>query len=101
MYLPSRWYREASQSEEASQMLQEEIVDQPIDDILCPPISKTKGRPKTKRLQGGKEIQKVTKTCGLCKKVGHNMTTCPEEKILILPTVHKRRKGRFQVAILG
>ena len=65
MYLPSRWRREASQSEEASQILQEEIVDQPIDDVLCPPISKTKERLKTKRLQGEKEIQKVNKTRGL------------------------------------
>ena len=58
MYLPSRWRREASQSEEASQMLQEEIVDQPIDDVLCPPISKTTGHSKTKRLQGGEKNTK-------------------------------------------
>ncbi|KAJ1392101.1 FAR1 DNA-binding domain [Sesbania bispinosa] len=48
-----------------------------IDLLQCPPKSKTKGRPKQKRLRGGKElsINKQVKKCRLCKHPGHNFTT--------------------------
>ena len=45
----------------------------------CPPLSKTKGRPKQKRMKGGRELGKKKKSCGLCKHVGHNISTCPEK----------------------
>lgn len=80
LYLPSHWCREVSQSDEVtqsgegSQRLDEEIlVDKPIGDVHCPTISITKGRPKIKRLQTGRETRKVARSCGWCKKVGHNI----------------------------
>ncbi|KAH7857854.1 hypothetical protein Vadar_017146 [Vaccinium darrowii] len=70
-----------SQSEEGSPRLDREIlVDKSIGDVHCPPISITKGRPKAKPLKGGKEAGKVTKRCGWCKKVCHNVTTCSEKE---------------------
>ena len=47
--------------------------------VHCPPISKTKGRPKQKRMKGGRELGKQKKTCRLCKHIGHNISTCPEK----------------------
>ena len=38
--------------------------------VHCPPLSKTKGRPKQKRKKGGKELGKQKRTCGFCKHVG-------------------------------
>ncbi|KAH1220527.1 Protein FAR1-RELATED SEQUENCE 11 [Glycine max] len=35
------------------------------------------GRPKRRRLKGGKELSHNMNTCGLCKDVGHNIVTCP------------------------
>jgi hypothetical protein len=65
----------------------ENMVDVNINDVVsgdcffhCPPISKTKGRPKQERMKGGRELGKQKKTCGLCKHVGHNISTCPEKK---------------------
>lgn len=48
MYLPSHWCRDTFQSEEGSQMSNEILVDNLINDVHCHPISKTKGHPKTK-----------------------------------------------------
>ena len=48
--------------------------------VCCPPLSKTKGRPKQKRIKGGKELGKKKRTCGFCKHVGHNISTCPEKE---------------------
>ncbi|KAK9671524.1 hypothetical protein RND81_12G036200 [Saponaria officinalis] len=43
--------------------------------------SKTKGRPKTKRCRGGKEIRmKKTKCCSICKQPGHIKPTCPNKE---------------------
>ncbi|KAF7124702.1 hypothetical protein RHSIM_Rhsim12G0119800 [Rhododendron simsii] len=103
LYLPSRWCREVSQSDEVtqsgegSQRLDEEIlVDNPIGDVHCPPISITKGRPKTKRLQaGGRETRKVARSCGWCKKVGHNITTCPEKENIEHATDSQRKKKKI------
>ena len=47
--------------------------------INCPPLSKTKGCPKQKRMKGGKELGHKKKFCGLCKHVGHNISTCQEK----------------------
>ena len=47
--------------------------------VHCPPLSKTKGRPKQKRMKGGKELGKQKRTCGFCKHVGHSISTCPKE----------------------
>ena len=43
-------------------------------------ISKTKGRPKKKRMKGGRELRKQKKTCGFCKHVGHKISTCSEKE---------------------
>ena len=48
--------------------------------VHCPPLSKTKGRPKQKRMKGGKELGKQKRTCGFCKHVGHNISTCLENE---------------------
>ncbi|KAH7849560.1 hypothetical protein Vadar_019618 [Vaccinium darrowii] len=61
--------------------------------VNCPPISKTKGRPKQKRMKGGRELGKQTRTCGLCKRVGHYITTCPEkENVAFSNGANKRKK---------
>ena len=76
-------------------MFEEEISSsQAIDDVHCPPILKIKGRPTTKRLKDGKEARNLSKTCGLRKKVGHNITTCPDkEKIgLAYDSQNKKKK---------
>ncbi|XP_058188771.1 protein FAR1-RELATED SEQUENCE 11-like isoform X2 [Rhododendron vialii] len=101
-YLPVRWSREVPQSEEAPRVLEEETLsDTPIDDIHCPPISKTKGRPKTKRLKGGKEARKVTKSCGFCKKVGHNITTCPEKENIGFVNGSQKKKKKTSSSDIG
>ena len=48
--------------------------------VCCPPLSKKKGHPKQKRMKGGKELGKQKRTCGFCKHVGHNISTCPEKE---------------------
>ncbi|KAG5558295.1 hypothetical protein RHGRI_008276 [Rhododendron griersonianum] len=108
LYLPSRWCREVSQSDEVtqsgegSQRLDEEIlVDKPIGDVHCPPISITKGCPKTKRLQTGRETKKVARSCGWCKKVGHNITTCPEKENIEHATDSQRKKKKITSSDVG
>ena len=44
--------------------------------VCCPPLSKTKGHPKQKRMKGRKELGKRKRTSGFCKHVGHNISTC-------------------------
>lgn len=49
-----------------------------IAEVLRPPQSKTKGRPKKKREKGGKEIaKKQTKSCSICNQPGHTKPNCP------------------------
>lgn len=51
------------------------------DDVLCPPKSKTKGRPPKKREQGGKELgKKKIKHSSICKQPGHTKPTCPNKE---------------------
>ena len=88
MYLPLRWLDE------------EDLVDKTInDDVHCPPISKTEGRSKTKRMKGGKEIAgKLSKSCGLCKKVGHNITTCLEKENIGHTNNSQKRKKKNKIS---
>ena len=65
----------------------ENMVDANVNDMIdgdcfinCPSLSKTKGRPKQKRMKGGRELGKKKKSCGPCKHVGHNISTCLEKK---------------------
>lgn len=102
MYLPSRWCRDTFQSEEGSQMSDEILVDNLIDDVHCPPISKTKGRPKTKRLKGGREVApKLKRSCGFCKNVGHNITTCPEKENIDCANNSQKKKKTASSSDMG
>ncbi|KAH7857174.1 hypothetical protein Vadar_009871 [Vaccinium darrowii] len=76
-------------------------VDKAIDDIQCPPISITKGRPKTKRLKGGKEAGKVTRSCGWCRNVGHNITTCPDKENVEHGIASQRKKKKISSSDMG
>lgn len=51
-----------------------------IDLVQCPPISKTKGRPKQKRLKSGKELMRQVKHCTYCKCASHNITRCSQKE---------------------
>ncbi|XP_010689388.2 protein FAR1-RELATED SEQUENCE 11-like isoform X2 [Beta vulgaris subsp. vulgaris] len=79
MYLPIRWRVDSGSI--PTQIPSEQIThcSELIngDDILCPPKSKPKGRPKNKRQQGGKELTKqTTRHCSKCKKAGHYANNC-------------------------
>ena len=66
--------------------------------INCPLPSKTKGCSKQKRMKGGKELGNKKKSCGLCKRVGHNISTCPEKDNCTSSNgVKKRKKKVLQV----
>ncbi|KAF7125070.1 hypothetical protein RHSIM_Rhsim12G0082900 [Rhododendron simsii] len=108
-YLSPRWCREAllSGKEAKMPMLNDpnleameniEIEDNANDGIDtdcfvdCPPISKTKGRPKQKRMKGGKELGKRKKHCGLCKRAGHNISTYPEKENATFSNGANKRK---------
>ncbi|XP_030942416.1 protein FAR1-RELATED SEQUENCE 5-like [Quercus lobata] len=94
LYLPPRWCRETSLGGKELIVLSDEnlvdkenMVDANANDAIdgdcfvhCPPLSKTKGRPKQKRMKGGKELGKQKRTCGFCKHVGHNISTCLEKE---------------------
>ncbi|KAG5531650.1 hypothetical protein RHGRI_026317 [Rhododendron griersonianum] len=102
MYLPSRWCRDTFQSEEGSQMSDEILVDNLIDDVHCPPISKTKDRPKTKRLKGGREVApKLKRSCGFCKNIGHNITTCPEKENIDCANNSQKKKKTASSSDMG
>ena len=93
LYLPPCSCREASLREKKLLVLEDEnlvekknMVDANVNDMIdgdcfinCPPLLKTKGRPKQKQMKGGRELGKKKKSCGLCKHVGHNISTCPEK----------------------
>ncbi|KAF7134987.1 hypothetical protein RHSIM_Rhsim08G0141700 [Rhododendron simsii] len=101
-YLPSRWCCQTLQVEDRFQVLGEDfqvsgeelLPDENVDmlnEVGCPPISKTKGRLKRKRVKGGREGGKQTKTCRLCKSIGHNFTTCPEKENIITGSQKKKK----------
>lgn len=55
--------------------LVDDIVEE--DDVLCPPKSVPKGRPRKGREKGGKElVDKKRKRCSICKEIGHTKPTC-------------------------
>ncbi|XP_071727987.1 protein FAR1-RELATED SEQUENCE 11-like [Rutidosis leptorrhynchoides] len=85
-YWPSRWSRKGvSLSPEPSieDLAHPNSDERVIDLIQCPPISKTKGRPKdNSRMKGGKELTKQVRRCKICRTVGHYFTTCPNKEHL-------------------
>ena len=92
MYFPTRWHCDALESthdvqeghddtsfEEECNLKSNELRDGEI--VLCPPQSKTKGRPKNWRVQGGKELGvKKRKCCSICKQPGYTKPTCPNKE---------------------
>lgn len=80
--MPSRWQIQASHDDDVLDVVfEEQAIDCNIEahsqcDVRCPPMSKPKGRPKRRRLKGGKELLHNMNTCGLCRGVGHNVATC-------------------------
>ncbi|KAK9054089.1 hypothetical protein SSX86_025166 [Deinandra increscens subsp. villosa] len=95
-YWLSRWSREEVGVNEVSQLHQEGTFDvssscannsEPITNAIelaqCPVMSKTKGRPKQKRLKSGKELAKQVRRCRLCSSSKHNFSTCPEREPLV------------------
>ena len=49
------------------------------NDILCPPKSTTKGRPRKKQVKAGKESVKHSRHCSKCKP-GHYANYYPQDK---------------------
>nr|GEW53836.1 protein FAR1-related sequence 11 [Tanacetum cinerariifolium] len=92
VYFPLRWcsdnlQRSAKDNEismdETSKNHEDILLDDMEDaknDILCPPKSIPKGRPRKGREKGGKETAaKGQNRCSLCKQRGHTRPTCPEK----------------------
>ncbi|CAL5191621.1 unnamed protein product [Lathyrus oleraceus] len=105
-YLPSRWRLQVSHEDEEvnPQPINVVFEDQIIcynneahanDIVQCPPISKTKGRPKRRRLKGGKELSHTMNTCGLCKDIGHNIATCPLKENIQFSAHTKNKKQKI------
>ena len=63
--------------------------------INCPPPSKTKGCSKQKQMKGGKELGNKKKFCGLCKHVGHNISTCQEKDNCTSSNGAKKKKKMY------
>ncbi|XP_071686761.1 protein FAR1-RELATED SEQUENCE 11-like [Rutidosis leptorrhynchoides] len=91
-YWHPRWGRKDTQADEICSSTQEVIVvdsnatfnDEAIVDAIdlvqCPIKSKTKGRPKQKRMKSEKELVKQRR-CGFCRGFGHNINTCKERQV--------------------
>lgn len=85
-YFLLRWHSKISPQEDMVSLVyeNENHVSEDVDldgPVYCPPKSKTKGRPKSKRTKGGKELHmKQVKSCRFCKQKGHNYTTCPQKE---------------------
>ena len=48
-------------------------------------------------MKDGRELGKQKKTCGLCKHVGHNISTCPKKKNSTSSNgANKRKKNDFE-----
>lgn len=105
-YLPSRWRLQVSHEDEEvnPQPINVVFEDQIIcynneahanDIVQCPPISKTKGCPKRRRLKGGKEFSHTMNTCGLCKDIGHNIATCPLKENIQFSAHTKKRSRKY------
>ncbi|XP_071704654.1 protein FAR1-RELATED SEQUENCE 11-like [Rutidosis leptorrhynchoides] len=94
-YLPRRWCFDSLQNDNVVENISIPSLDNsPLipgkgldkgKEILCPPRSKTKGRPKNnRRLKSGKELASKTRNrCSICKQIGHTKPTCScKEKII-------------------
>ncbi|GKA43907.1 protein FAR1-related sequence 11 [Tanacetum coccineum] len=92
IYFPLRWcsdnlQRSAKDNEismdETSINNEDILLDNMPDadnDILCPPKSIPKGRPRKGREKGGKEsATKGQNRCSLCKQRGHTRPKCPQK----------------------
>ncbi|XP_074298360.1 protein FAR1-RELATED SEQUENCE 11-like [Silene latifolia] len=80
-YFPQRWHCDALQNTTNIEEVVDEVSIGGEDVVLCPPQSKTKGRPRNKRDRSGKEMaMKKTKCCSICKKSGHTKPTCPNKE---------------------
>ena len=109
LYLPPHWCLEALLSEKELLVVddknlvdKENMIDANVNDMIdgdcfinCPPLSKTKGCPKQKPMKGGRKLGKKKKSCGLCKYVGHNISTCPEKDNCISLNGAKKRKKMY------
>ncbi|CAI8613371.1 unnamed protein product [Vicia faba] len=63
------------------------------DVVQCPPISKTKGHPKRRRIKSEKELSHSMNICGLCRDVEHNITTCSLKENIQF-SAHTKNKKR-------
>ncbi|KAJ8420880.1 hypothetical protein Cgig2_027208 [Carnegiea gigantea] len=98
-YLPSRWCLQ-QYSHELDVLEGKILIDNdPLmagNDILCTPKSTTKGRPRKKRMKGGKESAKHSRHCSKCKKPGHYANCCPQDKenaIVLDDAPNKKKKA--------
>nr|XP_043614572.1 protein FAR1-RELATED SEQUENCE 11-like [Erigeron canadensis] len=92
IYFPLRWSLDSFQSGSARQPLSPNVsltqtsIAQGIDlekryNVLCPPKSATKGRPKKRRMKGGKELgNKPRNRCSICKELGHTKIKCDNKE---------------------
>jgi len=71
------------------------------DKVLCPPRSTTKGRPRKKRIRGGRETGKQAKSCSLCREVGHTTPTCPMKENIWVATSGVEKKKKTSASDLG
>lgn len=72
--------------------------------VFCPPKSTTKGRPRKRRIKGGKELQKKKiKKCSACHMSGHTKPTCPGKENVELSSERpsKRKKSSASASDLG
>ncbi|XP_074299172.1 protein FAR1-RELATED SEQUENCE 11-like [Silene latifolia] len=91
-YLPIRWQL---QGQSINHMVDVSEILRDDDTILCPPQSITKGRPRNKRLKGGKELAKQVRRCSVCRNSGHYVNNCPankENEIVFNGTRRKKKK---------
>nr|XP_043615713.1 protein FAR1-RELATED SEQUENCE 11-like [Erigeron canadensis] len=92
IYFPLRWSQDSFQSGSAMQRLSPNVSltqtsttqgtqSEKRYNILCPPKSATKGRPKKRRMKGGKELGNQSRNrCSICKELGHTKTKCDNKE---------------------
>ena len=67
--------------------------------VYCPPLSKMKGRPKQKKMKGGKELGKQKRTCGFCKHINHNISKYLEREEENLTSSNSAKKMKIYTSI--
>jgi hypothetical protein len=95
--LPLRWQLQTSHDDdddedEGDPQQVTVFFEEQVNVVHCPPLSKTKGRPKRRHLKGGKELSHNMNSCGLCKDVGHNVVTCPQKEKTQFSDHSKKKK---------